>query len=75
MLPEYDFTGGVRGKHYKVLREGYTVKISQADGTTLYQVELWDRQIEEVLAHWLQIRRKRRLSNLAYLLFCRMIGA
>ncbi len=50
MLPEYDFTGGVRGKHHKTLREGYTVKISQADGTTLYQVELWDRQIEEVLA-------------------------
>jgi hypothetical protein len=21
MRPEYDFTGGVRGKHYKVLRE------------------------------------------------------
>ncbi|HRI55489.1 MAG TPA: hypothetical protein PK170_00165 [Anaerolineae bacterium] len=37
MLPEYDFTGGVRGKHYKTLREGYTVKISQADGTTLIQ--------------------------------------
>ncbi len=52
MLPEYDFTGGVRGKHYKALREGYTVKINQADGTTLIQhfkAELWDRQIEEDL--------------------------
>lgn len=37
MLPEYDFIGGVRGKHYKALREGYTVKINQADGTTLIQ--------------------------------------
>lgn len=37
MLPEYDFTGGVRGKHYKAMREGYAVKINQADGTTLIQ--------------------------------------
>lgn len=37
MLPEYDFTGGVRGKHYKAMRKGYTVKIDQADGTTLVQ--------------------------------------
>ena len=49
MLPEYDFTGGVRGKHYEAMRKGYTVKIDQADGTTLIQcfkAELWDRQIE-----------------------------
>lgn len=37
MLPEYDFTGGVRGKHYKAMRKGYTVIIDQADGTTLIQ--------------------------------------
>lgn len=37
MLPEYDFTGGVRGKHYQAMRKGYTVKIDQADGTTLIQ--------------------------------------
>ncbi len=37
MLPEYDFTGGVRGKHYKAMRKGHTVKIDQADGTTLIQ--------------------------------------
>lgn len=37
ILPEYDFTGGVRGKHYKAMRKGYTVKIDQADGTTLVQ--------------------------------------
>jgi hypothetical protein len=22
MLPEYDFTGGVRGKHYEAMRKG-----------------------------------------------------
>ena len=34
MRPEYDFTGGVRGKHYKVLREeGYIVRIYNDDGT------------------------------------------
>ncbi|MFB0535613.1 MAG: hypothetical protein ACETWR_11590 [Anaerolineae bacterium] len=34
MRLEYDFTGGVRGKHYKVLREeGYIVRIYNDDGT------------------------------------------
>lgn len=33
MLPEYDFTDGIRGKHYKAYREGHTVKIHQADGS------------------------------------------
>ena len=37
MRSEYDFTGGVRGKHYKALRQGYTVKVHQMDGTTLVQ--------------------------------------
>lgn len=27
MLPEYDFSEGVRGKHYQAYRKGYTVKI------------------------------------------------
>ena len=35
MRPEYDFTGGVRGKHYKALQEGYTIKIRKADGTII----------------------------------------
>jgi hypothetical protein len=31
---EYDFSGGVRGKHDKVLREeGYTVRVYNDDGT------------------------------------------
>ncbi len=37
MLSEYDFSQGVRGKHYEAVREGYTVKINQTDGTTLVQ--------------------------------------
>ena len=37
MLPEYDFTGGVRGKHYQKYRQGHTVTINQADGTTVVQ--------------------------------------
>ena len=37
---EYDFanmTGGVRGKYYKAYRQGHTVKIHNADGTTIVQ--------------------------------------
>jgi hypothetical protein len=34
MLPEYDFSGGVRGKHYKAYRKGHTVVIHKANGTT-----------------------------------------
>lgn len=37
MLPEYDFRGGVRGKHYQAYREGHTVKIHKEDGTTVIQ--------------------------------------
>ena len=33
MRPEYDFSGGVRGKHYESLHEGYMIKIHKADGT------------------------------------------
>lgn len=34
MRPEYDFSGGVRGKHYQVLREeGYIVRVYNDDGT------------------------------------------
>ncbi|MBX2997755.1 MAG: hypothetical protein KF893_04535 [Caldilineaceae bacterium] len=39
MRPEYDFSDrtGVRGKYYQKLREGYTIKIQRADGTTMVQ--------------------------------------
>ena len=35
MGTEYDFTGGVRGKHYKAMQAGYTSTIHNADGTTV----------------------------------------
>jgi len=35
MRAEYDFTGGVRGKHYRVMHDGYTITIHKTDGTTL----------------------------------------
>lgn len=37
MLPEYDFTEGVRGKHYEAYRAGHTVTIHQSDGTITVQ--------------------------------------
>ncbi len=35
MRPEYDFRGGVRGKHYRAMQGGYTITVRKADGTTL----------------------------------------
>ena len=35
MRTEYDFTGGVRGKHYKAMQAGYTITIHKADGTII----------------------------------------
>lgn len=32
---EYDFTGGVRGKHYRAMQAGYTITTHNADGTTV----------------------------------------
>jgi len=37
MREEYDFSGGVRGKHYEAYRKGHTVHIHRSDGTTLVQ--------------------------------------
>jgi hypothetical protein len=37
MLPEYDFSEGIRGKHYQAYRKGHTVKIYQSDGSILYE--------------------------------------
>jgi hypothetical protein len=33
MREEYDFSGGVRGKHFEAYRKGHTVKISKRDGS------------------------------------------
>lgn len=35
MRPEHDFSGGVRGKHYKARLNGHTSKIHKKNGTTL----------------------------------------
>jgi hypothetical protein len=37
MLPEYDFRGGVRGKHTCALQQGYTIKVQHLDGSTTVQ--------------------------------------
>lgn len=34
ILPEYDFTTAVKGKHYRPLHKGFSVHIHQTDGTT-----------------------------------------
>ena len=33
MREEYDFSGGVRGKHFEAYRKGHTVKIDKGDGS------------------------------------------
>jgi hypothetical protein len=35
MRTEYDFRGGVRGKHYRAMQAGYTITIRKEDGTTV----------------------------------------
>ena len=35
MRPEYDFSGGVRGKHCRALQGGYTITVHKADGTSV----------------------------------------
>ncbi len=37
MLPEYDFSGGRRGKHARQYQRGHTAKINKTDGTTVIQ--------------------------------------
>jgi hypothetical protein len=37
MRDEYDFSDGVRGKHYQAYRQGHAVKIHQTDGEVLVQ--------------------------------------
>jgi hypothetical protein len=37
MRSEYDFSGGVRGKHYRAYRQGHTVRIHQTDGEVIEQ--------------------------------------
>jgi hypothetical protein len=37
LLPEYDFSKGVRGKHHQAYRQGHSVTIRHQDGTTTTQ--------------------------------------
>jgi hypothetical protein len=39
MLPEYDFSGkiGVRGKYYRAMQQGYSIRIHNEDGTITEQ--------------------------------------
>jgi hypothetical protein len=37
MRDEYDFSKGVRGKHYRQYRQGHTVRIRKTDGTVSVQ--------------------------------------
>ncbi len=37
MLPEYDFSKGVRGKHHQAYLQGHSVTIDHQDGTTTTQ--------------------------------------
>ena len=34
MREEYDFSGGVQGKHFKEYRSGHSVRITKRNGTT-----------------------------------------
>ncbi len=35
MRAEYDFTGGVRGKHFRAMQAGYTITVHKPDGSTV----------------------------------------
>ncbi len=35
MRNEYDFTGGVRGKHARAMQAGFSITIHQEDGNTI----------------------------------------
>ena len=37
MRAEYDFSKGVRGKHYTAYRDGHTTRVRRADGTVSVQ--------------------------------------
>jgi hypothetical protein len=34
LLPEYDFSGGVRGKHHQAFQGGYQIVVHKIDGTS-----------------------------------------
>ena len=48
MRAEYDFSGGIRGKHHRSRLRGYVIKIRHPDGTT--EIREIDREGSVVLA-------------------------
>ena len=48
LLPEYDFSKGVRGKHYQAYRQGHSVTINHQDGTTTTQEFPSSRMIDKL---------------------------
>jgi len=46
MRPEYDFSGGVRGKYAKTLKKnGYMIRVYQDDGTYLEKYVLGEKMV------------------------------
>ena len=50
LLPEYDFSKGVRGKHHQAYRQGHSVTISHQDGTITTQEFPPSRMIAKLTA-------------------------
>ena len=50
LLPEYDFSKGVRGKHHQAYRQGHSVTINHQDGTTTTQSFQVPRTIAKLTA-------------------------
>jgi hypothetical protein len=42
---EYDFSGGVRGKHYRAMQAGYTITVHQPDGTKVVKEVMPNRGV------------------------------
>ena len=40
MRDEYDFSKGIRGKHYKAYREGHTVIVKKEDGAIMLDADI-----------------------------------
>jgi hypothetical protein len=50
LLPEYDFSKGVRGKHHQAYQQGHSVTINHQDGTTTTQELPPSRTIAQLTA-------------------------
>jgi hypothetical protein len=50
LLPEYDFSKGVRGKHHQAYQQGHSVTINHQDGTTTTQEFPPSRTIAQLTA-------------------------